>query len=55
MILCRGSREAVAAVLGKTGTKKEKGLTIQKEGPKQAGDPEVQLLELGRDLQGRKF
>lgn len=39
-----------AAVRGSSGTKKEKGLTIQREGPKQAADPEVQLLELGRDL-----
>lgn len=44
-----------AAVLGNTGTKREKGLPIQREGPKQAGGPEVQLLKLGRDLQVGKF
>lgn len=44
-----------AAVLGSTGTKKEKGLTIQREGPTPAGGPEVQPRKLGRDLQAGKF
>lgn len=58
--LCGGSREAPWAAakqlsLAVQVQRKKRGLTMQREGPEQAGGPEVQPLRLGRDLQVGKF